>query len=149
MGATAGKDGASVMSWPSNISPTPVEVAEREAPLFFRYKGLRPGSGGSGEYRGGLGEEICFVSRHDRPMSVVFLTERIRMAAPGLGGGGAGACGEVLINGEPVDSRRPHVLEPGDEVILRTPGGGGYGDAARRADALRQRDTREGYASAS
>src|SRR3546814_4850255 len=29
MGATAIKDGASTMSWPSNISSTPVEIAER------------------------------------------------------------------------------------------------------------------------
>jgi N-methylhydantoinase B len=148
MGATAGKDGASAMSWPSNISPTPIEVAEREAPLFFRYKALRTDSGGAGEFRGGLGEEICFVSRHDKPMSIVFLTERIRMPAPGLGGGESGACGQVLINGQAVDSRRPHVLEPGDEVILRTPGGGGYGHARQRGAALLARDVQQGYTSA-
>src|SRR2546428_5185535 len=46
MGATPTKDGESVLSWPSNISSTPVEVAERNSPLFFREKRLRPGSGG-------------------------------------------------------------------------------------------------------
>lgn len=99
MGATMGKDGASVMSWPSNISPTPIEVAERDSPLFFRYKRLRTDSGGRGEWRGGLGEEVCVVSRHDKPLSVVFLSERTREPAPGLGDGQAGAPGEVLING--------------------------------------------------
>src|SRR3546814_15235044 len=60
MGATASKDGASVMSWPSNISATPVEVAEREAPLLFRCKALRPGSGGAGAQRGGqVGRAAC------------------------------------------------------------------------------------------
>jgi N-methylhydantoinase B len=147
MGATATKDGASVMSWPSNISPTPVEVAERDAPLFFRYKALRPGSGGAGRFRGGLGEEVCFVSRHHAPLSIVFLTERIRVPAPGLGAGEAGACGEVLINGKAVDSRLPHVLQPGDEVILRTPGGGGYGVPTARDSAARERDMELGYAS--
>ena len=34
----AGKDGEHVLSWPSNISSTPVEVAERNSPLFFHYK---------------------------------------------------------------------------------------------------------------
>ena len=42
MGATAVKDGESVLSWPSNISSTPVEVAERNSPLFFHYKRLSP-----------------------------------------------------------------------------------------------------------
>ncbi|WP_454726861.1 MULTISPECIES: hydantoinase B/oxoprolinase family protein [Cupriavidus] len=146
LGATAGKDGASVMSWPSNISPTPVEVAERDAPLFFKYKTLREGSGGEGRFRGGLGEEICFVSQHATPLSIVFLTERLQVPAPGLGGGAPGACGEVLINGRAIDSRRPQVLEPGDEVILRTPGGGGYGPRAARAAHLVAHDREHGYA---
>ncbi|HWI82938.1 hydantoinase B/oxoprolinase family protein [Ramlibacter sp.] len=145
LGATAGKDGSSAMSWPSNISPTPVEVAERDAPLFFRYKRLRADSGGRGRSRGGLGEEVCFVSRHGRPLSIVFLTERLRVPAPGLDGGEPGACGEVLINGAAVDSRRPHVLAPGDEVILRTPGGGGFGPAAERSDSLYAADRLQGY----
>jgi N-methylhydantoinase B len=145
MGATAGKDGSSAMSWPSNISPTPVEVAERDSPIFFQYKRLRPGSGGKGRTRGGLGEEICFVNKHDGPLSIVFLTERLRVPAPGLGGGGDGACGEVLINGLSIDSRRPHVLAPGDEVILRTPGGGGYGASSERAEALTSYDSLHQY----
>ena len=145
MGATAGKDGSSAMSWPSNISPTPVEVAERDSPIFFQYKRLRPGSGGKGRTRGGLGEEICFVNKHEGPLSIVFLTERLRVPAPGLGGGGNGACGEVLINGLSVDSRRPHVLAPGDEVILRTPGGGGYGASSERSEALTSYDRLHQY----
>ena len=145
MGATASKDGSSAMSWPSNISPTPVEIAERDSPIFFNYKRLRPGSGGKGRTRGGLGEEICFINKHEGPLSIVFLTERIHVPAPGLGGGGDGACGEVLINGFVVDSRRPHVLAPGDEVILRTPGGGGYGVSSERSEALVSHDCLHQY----
>lgn len=147
LGATAGKDGSSAMSWPSNISPTPIEVAERDSPLFFRYKRLRKDSGGAGCYRGGLGEEICFVNQHQTPVSIVFLTERLKVAAPGLAGGGDGACGEVLINGEAIDSRRPHVLQYSDEVVLRTPGGGGYGPPADRAADLVAADRLHGYTS--
>jgi N-methylhydantoinase B len=148
MGATAQKDGASVMSWPSNISPTPVEVAERDSPLHFRRKALRENSGGAGRFRGGLGEEICFVSKHARPMSIVFLTERIHVPAPGLGGGASGACGEVSINGKNVDTRVPHVLQPGDEVVLRTPGGGGYGAHAEREQVASRKDLLQGYITA-
>lgn len=145
LGGTAKKDGASVMSWPSNISPTPIEVAERDAPLHFRYKRLREGSGGAGQYRGGLGEEICFVSEHPTPLSIVFLTERLHVPAPGLGGAEAGACGEVLINGETINARIPHTLNPGDEVILRTPGGGGFGPVSARDPELGRRDRLHGY----
>lgn len=148
MGATSTKDGASVMSWPSNISSTPIEVAERDAPLQFRRKALREDSGGQGRFRGGLGQEVCFVSRHARPLSIVFLTERIGVPAPGLGGGAPGACGEVLINGRPVDTRLPHVLQPGDEVVLRTPGGGGWGSAASRDAEALARDRLHGYTAA-
>jgi N-methylhydantoinase B len=140
MGATASKDGSAAMSWPSNISPTPIEIAERDSPVFFKYKRLRPGSGGVGYMRGGLGEEISFTNSHDGPLSIVFLTERIQVPAPGLGGGGDGACGEVLINGVAIDSRRPHILAPGDEVILRTPGGGGYGLPSERHASLTKLD---------
>jgi hypothetical protein len=36
MGATPVKDRENVLSWPSNVSSTPVEVAERNSPLFFQ-----------------------------------------------------------------------------------------------------------------
>ena len=91
--------------------------------------------------RGGLGEEICFTNAHEGPLSIVFLTERIKVSAPGLGGGGDGAYGEVLINGVAIDSRRPHILAPGDEVILRTPGGGGYGLPSERPASLTKLDS--------
>lgn len=148
MGATHGKDGASVMSWPSNISPTPIEVAERDAPLRFLRKALIPDSGGTGQWRGGLGEEIQFVNQHEGPLNVVFLTERLKVAAPGLGGGDDGAPGAVWINGQPVNSRTPQVLQPGDVVTLRTPGGGGYGPATARSAEAIARDRLLGYVSA-
>jgi N-methylhydantoinase B/oxoprolinase/acetone carboxylase alpha subunit len=145
MGATATQDGTSVMSWPSNISPTPIEVAERDSPLLFRRKVLCADSGGTGRHRGGLAEEVCFVNRHDTPLTIVFLTERIKVPAPGLGGGGDGARGAVLINGVAIDSRVPHVLKPGDEVTLRTPGGGGFGPAHERSAQAAARDLQQHY----
>ncbi|WP_295372440.1 hydantoinase B/oxoprolinase family protein [uncultured Pseudacidovorax sp.] len=145
MGGTQIKDGASVMSWPSNISPTPIEVAERDSPLHFKRKTFVAGSGGAGQHRGGLGEEVSFVNQNPTPLTAVFLTERIHVPAPGLHGGASGQLGAVLINGRPVDSRVPQVLQPGDEVTLRTPGGGGYGPAAERVPEAIENDRRLGY----
>ena len=108
--APASKDGEHVLSWPSNISSTPVEVAERNSPLFFHYKRMRAGSGGKGKFRGGLGQDMLIESESPRPIVMSFMAERTRFPAPGLAGGGAGGLGDVRINGKKVDHRRQHVL---------------------------------------
>ncbi len=138
MGATASQDGESALSWPSNISSTPCEIVERDSPLFTVFKRLTPGSGGCGEFRGGLGQEVLMQNRHPTPIAVIFLAERLREAAPGMRGGGAGGLGDVQVNGRSVeDSKRQVILNRGDTVLMRTPGGGGFGDPARRrADAI-------------
>ncbi|HKZ06386.1 MAG TPA: hydantoinase B/oxoprolinase family protein [Methylomirabilota bacterium] len=145
MGATPAKDGESVLSWPSNISSTPVEVAERNAPLFFHWKRMRPGSGGAGKYRGGLGQDVLFESESRRPIVVSFMAERTRVRAPGLAGGRPGGLGDVRINGKKVDHRRQWVLERGDRVLVSTPGGGGYGAPGQRDPAAKRRDRALGY----
>jgi N-methylhydantoinase B len=50
------------------------------------------------------------------------------------------------------DGRRPHskerlILQPGTEVILRLPGGGGYGDPFERDPELVRADVVDGYVS--
>jgi N-methylhydantoinase B len=145
MGPTPVKDGENVLSWPSNISSTPVEVAERNSPLFFHYKRMRSGSGGAGRFRGGLGQDILIESRSPRPIVLSVMAERTRFPAPGLAGGTAGGRGDVRINGRRVDSRKQYVLERGDRVLVSTPGGGGYGSARGRDRARIVRDRALGY----
>jgi len=140
MGATARGDGQGCLSWPSNISTTPVEVIEQLAPLRVHRRALRPGSGGAGEFRGGLGEEVVLENLSPRPTAMAFLAERTRAPAPGAAGGEAGALGELCINDRPVDPKRQHILQQGDRVTLRTPGGGGYGPAEARDPAAIERD---------
>jgi N-methylhydantoinase B len=145
MGATAHKDGESACSWPSNISSTPVEVAERNSPLFFREKRLRAGSGGAGRWRGGLGQDIVIECESETPIVLSFMAERTRVAAPGFAGGADGGLGAVQINGRAIDHRRQHVVTRGDTIVLRTPGGGGYGAAAERDARSIERDQAQGY----
>jgi len=145
MGATAAKDGESVLSWPSNISSTPVEVAERNSPLFFHYKRMRPGSGGRGRFRGGLGQDMLMESESDAPIAMVFMAERTKFAAPGFAGGADGERGDVRLNGKSIDHRRQYILKLGDTVLVRTPGGGGYGPAPERDPKLARRDRALGY----
>ncbi|NKB57644.1 MAG: hydantoinase B/oxoprolinase family protein [Alphaproteobacteria bacterium] len=144
MGGTNQTDGQSCLSWPSNISTTPIEVIEQLAPLRVHRRALRPGSGGTGEFRGGLGQEVLFESVSKTPTAVAFLAERTRVAAPGVAGGGGGATGELQINGQPVDPKQQHIVKSGDTILLRTPGGGGYGvEGDRKPDAI-ERDRAEG-----
>jgi N-methylhydantoinase B len=145
MGATPIKDGEHVLSWPSNISSTPVEIAERQSPLFFHFKRLRPDSGGAGHFRGGLGQDVLIESRSPRPIVLSIMAERTKVPAPGLAGGAAGGLGDVRINGRRIDNRKQHVLERGDRVLVSTPGGGGYGPRGKRDRTLIARDRALGY----
>jgi N-methylhydantoinase B len=145
MGATTGNDGQSTYAWPSNVSNVPVELIERNSPMFVARKQLREGSGGAGRFRGGLGQEIEFEIMSETPVGMIFMAERCRFPAPGMRGGEAGALGEVRIDGAQVDYRCNVVLEKGQRVLLRTPGGGGMGDPAERDKNAAAWDRREGY----
>jgi N-methylhydantoinase B len=145
MGATDGNDGQSTYAWPSNVSNVPVELIERNSALFVHRKELRAGSGGAGRYRGGLGQEIEFEVVSDTPVGVIFMAERCRFPAPGMQGGEAGARGEVRIDGIEVDYRKNVVLQPGQRILLRTPGGGGMGPSADRDPEAADRDRLEEY----
>jgi N-methylhydantoinase B len=146
-GAAHHRDGPNILSWPSNISSTPVEMIEQLAPVKVRHRRLRTGTGGAGRHRGGNGQEILFEMTSPNPTIVSFLAERTRSeAAPaGVAGGGAGASGAVLIDGRPVDPKVQHVVRPGGTVELHTPGGGGYGPPGERAQALAEADRADGY----
>lgn len=129
-GAAEGMDGYATLSTPSNVSNTPVEVVEATAPVLVERKEIVRGSGGAGRWRGGEGQEVLLRSLHDRPIDVVFLTERIEHAAPGLAGGADGMTGLLEVDGVPVAQPKGRVqLRPGQTVRLRTPGGGGFGAA--------------------
>ena len=144
-GGTIRRDGISALSWPTNISITQAEVVEQSTPCEIIYKRLRPGSGGDGRFRGGLGQDLLFESVSDKPLALVFMAERTRSPAPGLLGGLDGGLGSVIIDGQEIDAKLGHVLRPGGSLLVRTPGGGGFGPPEQRATAARERDQALGY----
>jgi N-methylhydantoinase B len=125
-GACPGADGPSAVHVAmSNTLNTPVEALETEYPLLVRELGLRRGSGGAGRHHGGDG--IIRELEAREPMRFTLLTERRRHRPRGRDGGGDGAAGRNLKNGEELPPKTAGELAAGDRLRLETPGGGGYG----------------------
>jgi N-methylhydantoinase B len=133
-GASPGRDGGSgVQVGMTNTRNTPIEALEAEYPLRVEQYELRRGSGGDGRYRGGNG--LVRAIRLGRDATVSLLTDRRRHRPRGLAGGGDGATGRNLIDGEPVGAKVTRTVTAGSVVRVETPGGGGLGSPGHeRAD---------------
>ena len=129
-GASMGRDGISCLSFPSNVSNTPIEVMESLAPVRVERKQLRRESGGAGKRNGGHGQILEFRSVSEQPMTAAFLADRLTEGPAGIAGGQPGATGQVEINGSAINPKRQQQLQPGDLLTLSTPGGGGFGEPA-------------------
>jgi N-methylhydantoinase B len=115
-----------------------VEIAEAITPLLFWKKQLRSGSGGRGRTRGGLGQEIEIESGIAEPFELLAAFDRIEHPPRGRHGGEAGAAGAVAIkDGRKLAGKGTQWVQPGERLVVMTPGGGGLGPAAERdADRL-------------
>jgi N-methylhydantoinase B len=132
-GARPGKDGLDVTAFPSGVRTIPVEATESVAPVMFRRREFREGSGGAGKYRGGLGQVIELGGADGMPVAMLCNFERINNPARGRDGGGLGAPGRVtLISGKPIRSKGRQTVPGGDVIRLELPGGGGFGDPRER-----------------
>ncbi|MET9438308.1 hydantoinase B/oxoprolinase family protein [Streptomyces sp. NPDC006551] len=134
-GAGEGFDGAdAVQTHMTNSRLTDPEILEWRYPVRVDSFAVRGGSGGAGRWRGGDGVErrIRFLE----PMTVALLTGHRRVPPYGMSGGAPGALGENTV--ERADGTVEHLggvdavdVGPGDVLVVRTPGGGGYGPPAR------------------
>ncbi len=132
----------------TNTLNTPIEVMEHYYPIKFETYGLRDGSGGPGEWRGGMGIERALTAK--APVQVAIFGERSTVRPWGLKGGLPGEPSEYSVrrsNGKVIrlKSKDALVLEGGDTVRVRTAGGGGYGDPRNRKSLLVKEDLENQY----
>ncbi len=146
MGARPNLDGLSATAFPSGVHTMPIEATEHTGPIVVWRKELRPNSGGDGEFRGGLGQilEIAPTDGHEFDFSAMF--DRVYHAPRGRNSGKDGAAGVVrLDDGTKMRPKGWQHVSAGRRLILELPGGGGYGDPARRSETARAADKARGY----
>jgi N-methylhydantoinase B len=144
-GARPGSDGMDGTAYPSGVRTMPVEATENVAPVVFWRKELRPGSGGVGRTRGGLGQVMEIGAKGDAEFACNAIFDRVAHAPKGRDGGGPGAAGRVYLkSGATLRTKGYQVIPAGDRLVLELPGGGGMGDPAARDPELMERDRRDG-----
>jgi len=131
-GAGPGFGGASVVqTHMTNSRLTDPEILESRYPILIERFGVRRGSGGEGEWRGGDG--AVRVVRFREAMTAAMLSNRRSTAPFGVSGGGDGRPGVNAVrraNGDVEMLRATARVEmsPGDAFLIETPGGGGFGE---------------------
>lgn len=144
----------------TNTRITDAEVFERRYPVLLREYNLRPGSGGKGQYRGGDG--IVRDIEFRIPMQVSILSERRVYRPYGLNGGEDALCGKNIwvrriksnndkgedeweVRELSMGAKNTASMQPGDRIIVKTPGGGGWGKVGEESVARKTGDARLGW----
>lgn len=130
-GAGPGFDGCdAVQTHMTNSRLTDPEILEAKFPVLVREFSIRRGSGGRGRYCGGDGTVRRLEFR--APMSGALLANHRRIAPFGVNGGAAAAPGAASIQRatgevEHLGATARFDVQPGDQLTIESPGGGGYG----------------------
>lgn len=132
-GAGEGFDGAdAVQTHMTNSRLTDPEVLEWRYPVRVDGFAVRDGSGGRGRWTGGNG--VVRRIRFLEPMTVTLLSGHRTVAPYGMAGGEPGELGRNEV--DRADGTRTPLkgvdsvdVAADDVLVLRTPGGGGYGTA--------------------
>ena len=130
-GAGDGFDGQSAIhTHMTNSRLTDPEVLEMRYPVLLQEFSIRHGSGGGGKFHGGDG--VLRRIRFREAMSLALLSMRRETAPFGLDGGEDALPGANMLiraDGETIalKGRDEIAVEAGDEILIATPGGGGFG----------------------
>jgi len=129
------------------------EMIENSMPLLVERSELRTDSGGAGEHRGGLGM-LRQVRLLDEEASYSVLSDRAVIPPYGIKGGSSAMPYKLSITrgSEKITFDTPgkvtgYPIKTDDVVVMRSAGGGSYGDPLRRDPALVCTDIEKGYVS--
>ncbi len=129
--------------------------------MILRHFGLRQGSAGRGQHPGGEGviRDIEFRI----PVQASILSERRVYHPYGLAGGEDAACGinywvrKVQKGGHGEDAeewveryinlggKNTASMQPGERIIINTPGGGGWGEVGEESKAVKAKDVQAAW----
>jgi N-methylhydantoinase B len=146
-GALDSLDGWCTLPHPSNMAAVPVEVWETLTHTTIESKRLLPDTGGAGQWRGGLGQEVILRNDTGRLITTLGMGNRTSFPARGLFGGGDGALRMHAVDGQPVHAKGRNELAPGQRMRIVEAGGGGFGDPKARARSAVAEDVAQGYIS--
>jgi N-methylhydantoinase B len=124
-----------------------IEGIELKCPVLVEARALRTDSGGAGKHRGGLGIDMRVRNLVEGKWN--FEQTRRRKCPPwGLWGGKPGEYGDYLLRLPDESEFRSmagshHLVPVNSEVVVRTGGGGGWGDPLERDPALVRADVIE------
>lgn len=144
-GARYNKDGLDgVQVHMTNTSNLPVESLESEYPLVVESYELLDDSGGTGEFRGGMGIRRRIRAESDN-VHFWIDTSRQKSQPWGLFGGGPGRSAACVLSEDAAPIVRGYtVLHSGQTASIETAGAGGYGDPANRSAELIRQDLLDG-----
>lgn len=123
-----------------------IEVTEARFPLLFERHEFRPGSGGDGKYRGGMGTTMHL--RVEVPAVAHTAGEGIRHGSAGILGGEDGMPHDYTLvsNGEKRKLRTKEFgigIKANDVLDVQSAGGGGWGAPSQRSEFARRRDAED------
>ena len=153
-GATRSEDGMSGLIHPieAGCESLPTEVLETRMPVRKRRFELITDSGGPGRRRGGLAAEAEFEFLADGA-AVVWAEKARASTVSGLDGGGSPPEHNAIIvypdtpEELRLGKRADLAVGPGDRIVARPAGGGGYGDPLEREPEFVRSDVENGYVS--
>jgi N-methylhydantoinase B len=157
-GGSVGGDGwSSIGEWHTvgGIKFGSVEIAEVRFPLHFRQHEFRANSGGKGQHRGGLGVNLDLVVETGKPARANTAGDGARHGACGMLGGEDGLPHDYRLISHGKAERILKTKEvgiaiaPGDVLQVRSGGGGGWGDPAKRSAEAHRRDLDQGLVTSS
>ena len=134
----------------SNMTIPSIEILEQNYQMRYVRREVPIDAGGDGKFRGGGGLEVEWEI--EKPMMLTLMSNRREYPPPGLAGGkpGGASMAWLISDGKKVGLPQKITgkqLKRGDRLIIRTPGGGGYGKPSQRKIEQIKNDIKLGFIS--